>query len=302
MFNLSPYGIVIVFATLIYYLPLGTLGLPYVFWYTPVESVFVDTILPTYVPAAVEESIPLESPIIEKPKPKGIWAVLAFLEIIFGRPADWLGSKLRHMLLHALQLVTVGFFAAALLSLVSRVNQTAWMKGWSGIGPFEVAALNKHRRIVIPGIAIERRLRFYWLADGRLNWQTAPAILSRYVVAPTYRGKIVSIFRDITTRCAFFIDLGVACFSGLKQLVSTAFAAVINGNMTVSDLLFKGGLLQRFREIKDAHWYSTLTTKGLSEFRKIVPDVKTGTFVGLNGATGLTPNHLPSSRLPKIDL
>jgi hypothetical protein len=53
-----------------------------------------------------------------------------------------------------------------------------------------------------------------------------------------------------------------------------------------------------------AHWYTTLTIKGLSELRKIGPgpDVDAGTFVGLNGATGLTPTILPSSRLPKNDI
>ncbi len=252
MLNLSPYGIVIVFATLIYYLPLGTLGLPYVFWYIPSESVFVDTILPTYVPAAVEEFIPLEPPIIEKPKPKlkGIWAVLAFLKIIFRTSADWFGDQMRIMVLSALQLVTVGFFAAAMLSIVSRVNQTSWRKGWSGIRLSDVETL----RILIPGTMIKRRVPFDWLLDERLNWLTAPTLLERYTLPPILGGIIASTLLNMATRGAFWISLGVACFSGLTHVVSIAFSAVINGHTTVSYLLFKGGLYQRFLIIKDAHW------------------------------------------------
>lgn len=249
---LSSYGIVIVCATLIYYLPLGTVGLPYVFWYIPSESVFVDTILPTYVPAAVEEFIPLEPPIIEKPKPKlkGIWAVLAFLKIIFRTPVDWFGAQMRIMVLSALQLVTVGFFAAAMLSIVSRVNQTPWRKGWSGIRLSDVEGL----RILIPGTMVKRRVPFDWLLDERLNWLAAPARLGRYKAPPLLGSIIVSAFRNMAMGGAFCISLGAACFSVLTHLISIAFSSVINGHTTVSYLLFKGGLYQRFLIIKDAHW------------------------------------------------
>lgn len=98
--------------------------LPYVFWYNPSKIVFVDTTILTAVPELiiVDAAIQPVQELAEVTKPKGF---LAFFELVFGIPADWIGSKIKYALITALQIATVGFFASALLCIVSIVNNAS---------------------------------------------------------------------------------------------------------------------------------------------------------------------------------
>lgn len=101
--------------------------LPYVFWYNPAKIIFVDTTILTAVPELiiVDAAIQPVQELAEVTKPKGFLAILAFFELVFGIPADWIGSKIKYALITALQIATVGFFASALLCIVSIVNNAS---------------------------------------------------------------------------------------------------------------------------------------------------------------------------------
>lgn len=268
--------------------------LPYVFWYNTAKIIFVDTTILTAVPELVIVDAPIQpvQELEEVTKPKGF---LAFFELVFGIPADWIGSKIKSALITGLQIATVGFFASALLCIVSIVNNASWRKGWSGLSPTEISAYIKTLRILIPGIAIERRLRFYWLADGRLNWRTAPVLIARYSVAPTYWGKFYSIWCDLAKRGLIALDIGMSLFYGLKELMLIIWVPIVAGELSIRELL--RGVIPEVLKIKDAHWYTTSKTKGISEIRNYSVEQKAGMYPYLNGVAG---SVLPGSRGPRL--
>lgn len=122
--NPAPLTTFIVIGAVRYYLPMF---LSYVFWYNPAQVIFVDTTILTAVPELVIVDAPIlpVQELAEVTKPTGFLAILAFFERLFGIPVDWLASIVKYALMTALQIATVGFFASALLCIVSIVNNAS---------------------------------------------------------------------------------------------------------------------------------------------------------------------------------